>query len=176
MAEKRMKDKSIAEIEEEFLSYGKIKDWRSLDASASYLAVRYLANERYEDALEAIVSSMAIQLSGCCENDRVCNYDEVNVCTYRIGMIKECGEKLSLSQEKLEKKVKDLLGSAFGILPFSYYEPETALAILKDCRSKPFDPRKYRHDHGRPKAAKAMDSKSNDNSTGSMRLEPCPCF
>ena len=36
MAEKRMKDKSIAEIEEEFLTYGKMKDWRALDRSASY--------------------------------------------------------------------------------------------------------------------------------------------
>lgn len=36
MAEKRMRDKSIAEIEEEFLTYGKMKDWRALDRSASY--------------------------------------------------------------------------------------------------------------------------------------------
>ena len=101
MAEKRMKDKSIEEIEEEFLEYGKVKNWRSLDRSASYLAIRYMANEQYEEALEAIVSSMAIQLSGCSDNDCVYKYDDVQVCTYHIGLIKECGEKLSFDQEKL---------------------------------------------------------------------------
>ena len=106
MAEKRMKDKSIAEIQKEFLTYGKMKDWRALDSTASYLAIRYMANEQYEEALEAIVSSMAIQLSGCSENDSVCKYDEVKVCTYHIGLIKECGEKLSYNQEKLEKNVE----------------------------------------------------------------------
>ena len=62
------------------------------------------------------MSSMAIQLSGCSDNDCVYKYDEVKVCTYHIGLIKECGEKLSFDQEKLEKKVSDLLGVAFGIL------------------------------------------------------------
>ena len=101
MAEKRMRDKSIAEIEEEFLIYDRMKDWRALDRSASYLAIRYMANEQYEEALEAIVSSMAIQLSGCSDKDSVYKYDEVKVCTYHIGLIKECGEKLSFDQEKL---------------------------------------------------------------------------
>ncbi len=176
MAEKRMKDKSIAEIEEEFLTYGKMKDWHSLETSASYLAIRYMANERYEDALEAIVSSMAVQLSGCCENEHVCKYDEVNVCTYHIGLIKECGEKLFLSQDKLEMKVCELLTSAFEILPFSYYEPETALEILKDCRNKPFNPRKYSYDHARPKEGRAAAAKSKDKVIGHIRMEPYPCF
>lgn len=176
MAEKRMRDKSIAEIEEEFLTYGKTKDWRSLDRSASYLAIRYMANEQYEEALEAIVSSMAIQLSGCSDNDCVYKYDEVKVCTYHIGLIKECGDKLFLSQEKLEKKVSALLGVAFGILPFSYYEPETAVEILKDCRNKPFNPKKYSSDHARPKEGKVASGKDKDNLKGHMRIEPCPCF
>lgn len=176
MAEKRMKDKSIAEIEEEFLTYGKKKDWRSLDRSASYLAIRYMANEQYEEALEAIVSSMAIQLSGCSENDSICKYDDVKVCTHHIGLIKECGEQLSYNQEKLEKKVTALLGVAFGILPFSYYKPETALEILKDCRNKPFNPKKYDYDHVRPKAGKVMVANNDDKAIRSMRMEPCPCF
>ena len=176
MAEKRMKDKSIAEIEKELLTYGKMKDWRALDSTASYLAIRYMANEQYEEALEAIVSSMAIQLSGCSENDSVCKYDEVKVCTYHIGLIKECGEKLSYNQEKLEKKVADLLGVAFGILPFSYYKPETALEIIKDCRNKPFNPEKYDCDHARPKAGRVMVAKKDDKKIGSIRMEPCPCF
>lgn len=176
MTGKRMKDKSIAEIEEEFLEYGKNKDWHSLNASASYLAIRYMADEQYEEALEAIVSSMAIELSGCSAEDYVCKYDDVNVCTYHIGLIKECGEKLFLSQEKLEKKVSDLLASVFGILPFSYYEPETALAILKDCRNKPFNPKKYNYDHVRPKEGKLKAEKSEEKVIGRLRMEPCPCF
>lgn len=176
MAEKRMKDKSIAEIEKEFLTYGKMKDWRALDSTASYLAIRYMANEQYEEALEAIVSSMAIQLSGCIENDSICKYDDIKVCTYHIGLIKECGEKLSYNQEKLEKKVTDLLRVAFGILPFSYYEPEKALEIIKDCRNKPFNPEKYDCDHTRPKANKVMVAKKDEKKIGSIRMEPCPCF
>jgi len=176
MAEKRMRDKSIKEIEEEFLTYGKMKDWRSLDRSASYLAIRYMANEQYEDALEAIVSSMAIQLSGCSENGCVYDYDEVKVCTYHIGLIKECGEKLLLSQEKLEKKVNDLLGVAFGVLPFSYYEPKTAVEILKDCRNKPFNPKKYSCDHVRPKNGIVTAAKNKDKVIKQIRIEPCPCF
>ena len=176
MAEKRMRDKSIAEIEEEFLIYARMKDWRALDRSASYLAIRYMANEQYEEALEAIVSSMAIQLSGCSDNDSVYKYDEVQVCTYHIGLIKECGEKLSFDQEKLEKKVSDLLGVAFGILPFSYYEPETAVEILKDCRNKPFNPKKYSCDHVRPKEGKVTAEKDKGKVIGQIRMEPCPCF
>ena len=176
MAEKRMKDKSIEEIEEEFLAYGKMQDWHSLGTSASYLAIRYMADERYDDALEAIVSSMAIQLSGCSENEHVCKYDEINVCTYHIGLIKECGERLSFNQEKLEKKVGELLTSAFEILPFSYYEPETALEILKDCRNKPFNPKKYDYDHVLPKEGKIAAAKSKGKIIGQIRMEPCPCF
>lgn len=176
MFEKRMKDKSIEEIEEEFLEYGKVKNWRSLDRSASYLAIRYMANEQYEDALEAIVSSMAIQLSGCSEKDSVCKYDDVKVCTYHIGLIKECGEMLFLSQEKLEKKVSDLLGVAFGILPFSYYKPETAVEILKDCRNKPFNPKKYSYDHARPKEGKKAVTGNGEKVGGSVAMQPCPCF
>lgn len=176
MTEKRMKDKSIQEIEEEFLEYGRIRKWQSLDECASYLAIRYIANEQYEEALEAIVSSMAIQLSGCSEKDYVCKYCDVNVCTYHIGLIKECGEKLSFDQEKLEKKVSDLLGVAFGILPFSYYEPETAVEILKDCRNKPFNPKKYSCDHVRPKEGKVKAEKSEEKVIGRLRMEPCPCF
>ncbi len=176
MADKRMRDKSIAEIEEEFLTYGKMKDWRSLDRSASYLAIRYMANEQYEEALEAIVSSMAIQLSGCSENGCVYKYDEIKVCTYHIGLIKECGEQLCLSQAKLEKKVTDLLGVAFGILPFSYYEPETAVEILKDCRNKNFDPQKYNYDHVRPKDGKIKAAQDQEKINKHLRIEPCPCF
>ncbi|MGE4588106.1 MAG: hypothetical protein AB7E34_00795 [Acidaminococcaceae bacterium] len=176
MTEKRMKDKSIQEIEEEFLEYGRIRKWQSLDECASYLAIRYIANEQYEEALEAIVSSMAIQLSGCSEKDYVCKYCDVNVCTYHIGLIKECGNKLFLSQEKLENKVTELLASAFGILPFSYYKPETAVEILKDCRNKPFSAKKYSYDHARPKDGKAMVSVNEEKNNGQIKIEPCPCF
>lgn len=176
VAEKRMKDnKSIKEIEEEFLAYGKMQDWHSLDTSATYLSIRYMADERYEDALEAVVSFMAIQLSGCSENDRVCKYDKVNVCTYHIGLIKECCEKLFLSQNKLEKKVVELLTGVFEILPFSYYESETALEILKDCRNKPFNPKKYDYDHARPKEGRL--AAANEVKAGArVEMQPYPCF
>ena len=70
----------------------------------------------------------------------------------------------------------DLLGVAFGILPFSYYEPETAVEILKDCRNKNFDPQKYNYDHVRPKDGKLKAEKSEEKVIGRLRMEPCPCF
>lgn len=69
-----------------------------------------------------------------------------------------------------------MLGVAFGILPFSYYEPETAVEILKDCRNKPFNPKKYSFDHVRPKEGKVAAAKNKGKVIGQIRMEPCPCF
>lgn len=176
MAKKRMREKSIQELEEEFLAYGIKKDWHSLEASAFYLALRYLANEQYEEALEAAVSAMAIQISGCREADCVYKYDNVSVSTYRIGMIRECGERLALSQEELEKKVQEVLTSVFGLLPFSYYEPETALAILKDCRNKAFDPENYSCDYAAPEEDKRLTAVNEKETDGFAALKACPCI
>lgn len=176
MAKKRMREKSIQELEEEFLAYGIKKEWHSLEASAFYLALRYMANEQYEEALEAVVSAMAIQISGCNEADCVYKYDNVTVSTYRIGMIRECGEMLALSQEELEKKVKEALASVFGLLPFSYYEPETALAILKDCRNKSFDPGNYSCDYASPNGDKRVKSADEKETGRFAAIKACPCI
>ena len=171
-----MKEKSIKELEEDFLAYGKKEEWQSLETSAFYLALRYLANEQYEEALEAAVSAMAIQISGCREAGCVYKYDNVSVSTYRIGVIRECGERLALSQEELEKRVKEVLASVFGLLPFSYYEPETALAILKDCRNKTFDPGNYSCDYAAPEADKRLPSADEKETGGFAAIKACPCI
>ncbi len=166
MAEKRMREKNIPELENDFLAYGKNKEWHSLEAVSSYLAIRYLVNEQYEEALEAIVSALAVQLSGCSKADCVCKYDDISVCTYYIGLIRECAVKLSLTQEALEIKVKGLLKAVFDILPFSYYEPETALAIIKDCRNKAFNPKKYVCDHAKPHGKNELEKADNEEKKG----------
>lgn len=171
-----MKEKSIKELEEDFLAYGKKEEWHSLETSALDLAIRYMANEQYEEALEAVVSAMAIQVSGCSEAKRVCKYEDVVVSTYCIGMIRYCGEKLSLSREEREKKVRELLISAFGILPFSYYEPETALAILKDCRNKPFNPKKYNRDHVKPDEERKLTVADEKEDGGFVAMRACHCI